>query len=124
MAQRTLVQLTDDLDGTIIEDGSGKTETFSLNGKTYEIDLKATNAEKFEKALAKYIEAAREVRATSNVTSMRGRGRASTRATGARPDKEQMAAMRQWAQENGFQVAERGRIPNEVQEAYHAAHAS
>ncbi|WP_313362666.1 histone-like nucleoid-structuring protein Lsr2 [Microbacterium sp.] len=44
MAQRRIVELIDDLDDTTIEDGG--TQTFSLNGTAYEIDLSAANLEK------------------------------------------------------------------------------
>ena len=39
MAQRTIVQLTDDLDGKPIPDGKGETVRFSLDRTDYEIDL-------------------------------------------------------------------------------------
>ena len=60
MAQRRIVELIDDLDETIIEDGG--TQTFALNGTTYEIDLSTANAEKMREALAPFIEAGRRVR--------------------------------------------------------------
>jgi nucleoid-associated protein Lsr2 len=57
----------------------------------------------------------------------RGRGRGCTpRQTvvaekPARSNREETAAIRQWARENGHQVNERGRIPKSVVEAYQAA---
>jgi hypothetical protein len=39
MARKTLIQLTDDIDGTPMTDGAGRTVTFALEGTTYEIDL-------------------------------------------------------------------------------------
>jgi hypothetical protein len=51
MAQRVEVRLTDDLDGTEIPSGKGETITFSLDGKSYEIDLTAKNASVLRKAL-------------------------------------------------------------------------
>jgi hypothetical protein len=44
MAQRTIVQLTDDLDGKPISDGKGETVRFSLDRTDYEIDLADKNA--------------------------------------------------------------------------------
>ena len=38
MAQRTVVQLVDDIDGTQITDNQGETVTFGLDRATYEID--------------------------------------------------------------------------------------
>jgi hypothetical protein len=36
-------------------------------------------------------------------------------------DREQTAAMREWARANGYDVSSRGRIPTEIQDAYHKA---
>lgn len=44
MAQRTIVQLTDDLDGKLIPAGKGETIRFSLDRTDYEIDLADKNA--------------------------------------------------------------------------------
>ena len=38
------------------------------------------------------------------------------------PGAEDVGAIREWARENGYEVAERGRIPAEIKDAYHAAH--
>lgn len=47
MAERTLVQLIDDLDGTQFAEGKGETIQFGLDGVEYEIDLATKNAKKF-----------------------------------------------------------------------------
>jgi hypothetical protein len=39
MAQKTFIQLVDDIDGTPIADGEGRTVTFAIDGASYEIDL-------------------------------------------------------------------------------------
>ena len=62
MAQRVEVRLTDDLDGTRIPSGKGETVTFSLDGKSYEIDLTAKNARVLRKALRPYIDAGRPIK--------------------------------------------------------------
>ena len=59
MAQRTVVQLTDDLDGTEIRDGKGETLSFALDRQGYEIDLTDKNAKAMREAFQKYISAAR-----------------------------------------------------------------
>ena len=38
MARKIVHQLVDDLDGTVLEVGSGETILFSLDGTAYEID--------------------------------------------------------------------------------------
>nr|WP_330359970.1 histone-like nucleoid-structuring protein Lsr2 [Mycobacteroides abscessus] len=40
----------------------------------------------------------------------------------ASASKEQLAAIRQWARKNGYEVSDRGRIKAEVVEAFEAAH--
>ena len=62
MAQRTVVRLTDDLSGVEIPAGKGETVTFSLDGRSYEIDLTAKNANALRKALRPYIEAGRPIK--------------------------------------------------------------
>lgn len=52
MAQKTLIQLVDDLEGTALTDGSGKTVTFALEGVSYEIDLSQAHVEELAGALA------------------------------------------------------------------------
>jgi hypothetical protein len=61
MAQRLEVRMTDDLSGALIRPGRGETVAFSLDGKTYEIDLTAKNATLLRKALRPYMEAGRPV---------------------------------------------------------------
>ena len=80
MAQRTIVQLTDDLDGKPIPDGKGETIRFSLDRTDYEIDLTDKNAKALRDTLAKYVTAARRTG-----TGTRSAGRAAPAA--AEPDR-------------------------------------
>ncbi|AQT81038.1 hypothetical protein B1R94_19905 [Mycolicibacterium litorale] len=137
MAERVVRQLIDDIDGTEIPDGGGERIEFSFRGVAYHIDLSSSNAAKFAKALKPYIEAGEKangaVRARRNgdgatKASSRGRarrsnsnGRSKTNGNGHR-SADQMAAIREWARNNGHEVAERGRIKAEVVEAFAAAH--
>lgn len=111
MAQKVTVELVDDLDGTVSSDIS--TVGFGLDGVSYEIDLAEENASKLRDAFADYVGAARRIG---------GRAKRGTlvRASTARPavDREQTKAIRDWARDNGWAVAERGRIPSNVIEAY------
>jgi hypothetical protein len=56
MAQTVIVQLTDDIDGGEADE----TISFSLNGKSYEIDLSTKNAERLRETFAPFIEKARK----------------------------------------------------------------
>lgn len=59
MAKQTLVQLIDDLDGSVIPGGMGRTVLFEFDGTNYEIDLKDANLGKLRDAIALYVDAAR-----------------------------------------------------------------
>lgn len=114
MAQKVLVQLVDDLDGTSSNDIS--TVTFGLDGVTYEIDLNADNASNLRNHLADYIAAARR-------TGGRVR-RGGSPAGGSGRNREQTQAIREWAKKNGHEVSDRGRIPAAVIEAFETAQAA
>ena len=107
VAQRTIIQLTDDLDGAAAD----RTVNFSYEGVTYELDLSTKNADKFAKALEPYIAAGRRV----------GGRKSSGRSAATKANREEMRAIRQWAKDSGYDVSDRGRISAEVQAAYHAA---
>lgn len=109
MAQRVQVQLTDDLDGTDIPSGKGETLTFGLDGQTYEIDLTSKNASALRKALTPYVEAGRRV------TTSRG---AKVKRNQVGPDAR---TVKEWARANGYEVNDRGRVPNEIRGAFDAA---
>jgi hypothetical protein len=113
MAQQTTVTFVDDLDGSEA-DGTVK---FGLDGTAYEIDLNEKHATALRENLADYVAAARKAPAA-------GRGKMST-ANSTRPPRagrEQTAAIRTWARDNGHTVSDRGRIPKTVVDAYNAAH--
>ena len=112
MAQKTIVQLTDDLDGTRIS-GSGETVGFALDGVGYEIDLSEKNARRLRDLLEPYIAAARR----GTTTRSPGRRSSSTDAASSRD----VHAIRDWARRNGHAVSDRGRISSAVLSAYEAA---
>lgn len=109
MARKEVVKFIDDLDGEEIDQG-GQTLAFGYRGASYEIDLSEKNAQRFAEALAPYVSAARRVDG--------GRAKASTSTP---VDKTQLAAMRSWAKNHGYQVSDRGRVSQQIQDAYHAA---
>jgi hypothetical protein len=109
MAQKHIVQLIDDLDGVEAQE----TVSFSLDGTRYEIDLSEDNATRLRESLAVYVANARRSARYGAV----GNGRRTHRA-----DREQTAAIREWARNNGHPIGDKGRIPSSVLDAYHAAH--
>ncbi|HEX5405842.1 MAG TPA: Lsr2 family protein [Pseudonocardiaceae bacterium] len=115
MAQKVLVQLVDDLDGTSSADIS--TVTFGLDGVTYEIDLNGDNATSLRDHLSEFITSARRTGGRvkrGGVAAGGGSGR----------NREQTQAIREWAKKNGHDVSDRGRIPAAVIDAFEAAQAA
>ncbi len=110
MAQRTKVLFVDDLDGTELPEGQGQTVRFSLDGVSYEIDLSKDNADALRKDLKRYVDAGRRV---GRQQAQQGQKRRSNR--------QESAAIREWAKQHGREVSDRGRIPAAVVEAYKAA---
>jgi hypothetical protein len=112
MAQKVLVQLVDDLDGTSSQDVS--TVLFGLDGVSYEIDLTEANAERLRESLGEYVESARRIG---------GRIKRGTRPaqSGKSANAGEAGQIREWALANGYELAGRGRIPSHVVEAYKQA---
>lgn len=118
MAQRTIVQLTDDLDGKAIPDGKGETVRFGLDSQDYEIDLGEKNAQALRDVVAKYVSAGRRVGGGS-----RG-GRARTDRTAAgKPRDYDPKAVRAWAEAQGLEVSQRGRVPSDLVTKFQEANA-
>lgn len=107
MAQRVQIILEDDFDGGEADE----TVAFGLDGTDYEIDLSGNNASKLRDALAPWVANARKT------SGRRGR-RGARQSSGPRS-----SDIRAWAQDNGWQVSSRGRVPAEVRDAYAKAHA-
>jgi len=117
MAQRTVVHLVDDIDGTQITDNQGETVTFALDGATYEIDVTREHAQQLRDAVQLYVANGRRV------SGGRGRPIPAPRTGGSgRRDPQQTKAIKDWAKANGLKVSDRGRIAQRVLDAYEAAH--
>jgi hypothetical protein len=114
MARQVITTLIDDLDGKKAD----RTVEFALDGTTYTIDLSETNAGKLRKALDPFITAGTRVGRGAGVRP--ARTVAATRRTASSRDENK--AIRDWAAENGYEISERGRIPQNVSDAYRAAH--
>jgi len=110
MAQRTRVELVDDLNGKVLKEGAGETVSFALDGTSYEIDLSTKNAGNFRGIFSDYIAAGRPT-----VQTRRGTQPA-TRTRDYDPK-----AVRKWAESNKVEVSARGRIPRDVLERFRVA---
>ena|SRR5437763_1950123 len=115
MAQRVFVEMVDDLDGGAAD----QTVPFSLDGVSYEIDLSNDNAAALRDELARFVVASRRA-GGHKVRIALGQSVSGTR-TASRADRDRPREIRAWAMNNGYTLAERGRIPFDVIDAYERA---
>ncbi|WP_018119443.1 histone-like nucleoid-structuring protein Lsr2 [Corynebacterium mastitidis] len=115
MARKEITQFFDDLSGTPLTEDEVQAIPFSLGKDNYIIDLSPENAEKFREALKPYTEVARKNVAPAPARRSRQWGQGSSRNNRAKE-------IRQWAMDQGKDIAARGKIPAEVIEAYEQAH--
>lgn len=117
MAQKITTQFVDDLDGTT----PATTVPFMLDGAEYEIDLSDTNADRMREVLSPFVENARY----TGGRRARGPRRVKNPNTTTRGTKKitwyDRSAVREWANANGFEVADVGRISNVVIREYERA---
>lgn len=113
---------------TLVDDVTGEesatTRFFSIGEDQYEIDLVDSTYEDLLKAMAGFIESARKVT----------RGKKAPKAhpmptpAAARSHKtssgraEQLSAIRAWARSQGMRVSDRGRLPEDIVDAFESAH--
>ncbi|MER7165795.1 Lsr2 family protein [Micromonospora sp. NPDC000207] len=118
MAKQIIQRLIDDLDGGEAEE----TVRFALDGVQYEIDLSAANARKLRDAFATYTAHGTKVGRGGIVNGRPTRGAGSAGGDRGRvaTDREQNKAIRDWAKKAGKDISDRGRIPQEVVDEYHA----
>lgn len=112
MARKIITRLVDDLDGGVAHE----TVRFGLDGRLYEIDLSTKNAKKLRSELATFIEHGSRISHHSAAgaarVGVRGRGSAAL-------GRDQNRAIREWAQAKGLEIAARGRIKQDVVDAFH-----
>jgi hypothetical protein len=94
MAQTTIVKLIDDIDGGAADE----TVVFSLDGKTYQIDLSKRNATALRKLLQPYVDVARVVgRSGGRVRAPRSGRRGANTTLFSQLDPEEKDRFRAWA---------------------------
>lgn len=112
MAKQIIHKLVDDLDGG----DADETVKFALDGIQYEVDLSDKNASKLRELFAPYTDAGSKVARGGVVVG----GRAARGRGGATADREQNRAIREWAKKAGKDISDRGRIPQEIVDEFHA----
>lgn len=101
--QHVDVRLEDDLTGGPADE----TVEFGIDGRSYEIDLNARHAADFRRQLARFLEHASLVRPTHRRPPVR-----------TLANRERSRQIRAWAEQQGFDISERGRLPREVIQQY------
>ena len=114
MAQRTILELVDDLDGGKADE----TVIFALDGVEFEIDLSAENAARLRDAFAEYVGHARR----TGGRKQRGAAPVKVVAAASGNGKPDTQAVREWARSQGENVAERGRVPQALVIRFQEAH--
>jgi Lsr2 len=118
MATRTVVTLVDDVDGS----EAAETLSFGIDRVGYEIDLSAEHASALRDVLAPYVAAARRTGGRRSSRESAPARPASPGSDGSAPVRSRStnAQIRSWAAEHGVTLAERGRLPSRVIEAFEA----
>lgn len=112
MAQRPYTIVTCDFDHEEETEGTNS-YVLTINNKTYSVDLCPEHYEEVGVALDKIVSNGTKVGTVSRARSS-GSRRASRGA-------DLNAAIREWAAAQGYEVASRGRIPQELVEAFEAS---
>jgi hypothetical protein len=114
VARRVVVEMVDDIDGTAFGE-DGESIHYAVDGVEYVIDLK-DDAKELRETFEYYI---------AHSTRVGGRKHRSDRpdnATAGKRPRGETQKIRAWALEQGYELSSRGRIPTEVEQAFHAAH--
>lgn len=98
MAKITTVELVDDLEGGPAEHSI----RFSFDGTNYEIDLNEDNLEKMQEAFKPFIDVAHRTGAPNKVSAR----------------SSNTSEIREWARSQGMEVPDRGRLSDEIHQAY------
>jgi len=110
MAQRVVVHL-----GCDLEDGKAsetvQTVSFGFQGNRYELELCSRHRATLDKLMNAVVPYSRRLSPSSRRSATKSRTRPASQ-------RDQSAAIREWAQENGIKVSGRGRIPAHVSTAF------
>ncbi|UOT08440.1 Lsr2 family protein (plasmid) [Rhodococcus opacus] len=114
MARKVVVEMVDDIDGTVFGD-DGESINYAVDGVEYVIDLKDEHATELRETFEYYI---------AHSTRVGGRKHRSDRQANpatARRSPGETQKIRAWAIEQGYPLSSRGRIPAEIEQAFHDA---
>ena len=101
----TVTSLVDDLDGTRADE----TLIYSVEGQYYKIDLSTSNAEQFRDTLRPYMAVSTQIEAKAAKRPVVVAGELD------------YTVIRAWAKEQGHKVSDRGRISDDIVQAWQAS---
>lgn len=116
MARELILVITDDFDKTSPADES---RVLGWDGYDYVLDLTTENDKKLQELLQPYLEAAHEKVKQKNPKT---RKKNPDEPVAQKTQKELRAAIREWANANGYKVGEKGIIAKRIVDAYAEAH--
>ena len=120
MAEKTVVEYVDDLDGKPVAVDELQTITWSWRGVDYVIDISTSNLETIEAgnvSLATLLSKSTRIGRRRRATALRDRTVRRNGSSGG--GTSERAAIREWAREQGYDIGDRGRISEEITAAYH-----
>jgi hypothetical protein len=124
MAKTVRVFLTCDLHKETDQTEGMASIAFGYDGKLLELDVCREHFDEFNESISPWATAARpygRFGGPQDEGESKGRGRRVGAGTRSPSNREQLAAIRDWARSNGIDVSERGRIPSSVVEAFEKA---
>jgi hypothetical protein len=118
MARKIVVQVSCDRCGSDVD--SENPVELSYGGIDYRTDLCRDHAAELAAALDPFLAVAERAEPRRRAATASGPRPAGAPRRPTRRDPIQVAAIRNWARENGYDISDRGRIPREVEDAYNA----
>jgi hypothetical protein len=119
VARKIVVQVSCDRCGGEVD--SENPVELSFGGTDFRTDLCSTHAAELAAALDPFLSVAERIEGRRRSAALTGRSTADGNGGARRPtrrDPMQVAAIRGWARDNGYEISDRGRIPREVEDAY------
>lgn len=109
MARKNITRYYDDLDGQPLDADQVVEVRFGYKGRNYVLDVSQNNAEDIDEVLSGYASKA-TVESAAEASKRRSEAQSSARARNR--------VIRQWARDNGFDVAVRGAVPKDIIELF------
>ncbi|AZA12512.1 Lsr2 family protein [Corynebacterium choanae] len=115
MARKEITRYYDDLTGEPIDEQDLQVLRFALDETHYQLDLSPASAQEVRNTFARLIEVA-------SIYVPQQQRQNKRRSAPSQADRELNKARRQWARDNGWDVADRGKLSDELLRAFDEAH--